>query len=202
MDPMTSKAIDFYFDFGSPTAYLAYTQLPKIAADANAVLNYKPVLLGGIFQSAQNASPMMIPAKGAYMMQDIQRYAKRYQVPLNFNPNFPINTLKLMRLTTGVQQHYPQLFEQFLAVIFKAFWVDAQNMGDEAVIRQVLQDSQLDADAILALADQPDVKELLKQNTQQANARGLFGVPTMFVGNEMFWGQDRLDFVVEALQAE
>lgn len=202
MDPMTSKAIDFYFDFGSPTAYLAYTQLPTIAADANAALNYKPVLLGGIFQSAQNASPMMIPAKGAYMMQDIQRYAKRYQVPLNFNPNFPINTLKLMRLTTGVQQHYPQLFEQFLAVVFKAFWVDAQNMGDDAVIRQVLQANQLDADAILALADQPDVKELLKQNTQQANARGLFGVPTMFVGNEMFWGQDRLDFVVEALQAE
>ena len=199
---MTSKAIDFYFDFGSPTAYLAYTQLPTIAADANAALNYKPVLLGGIFQSAQNASPMMIPAKGAYMMQDIQRYAKRYQVPLNFNPNFPINTLKLMRLTTGVQQHYPQLFEQFLAVVFKAFWVDAQNMGDDAVIRQVLQANQLDADAILALADQPDVKELLKQNTQQANARGLFGVPTMFVGNEMFWGQDRLDFVVEALQAE
>ena len=197
---MTSKAIDFYFDFGSPTAYLAYTQLPKIAADANAVLNYKPVLLGGIFQSAQNASPMMIPAKGAYMMQDIQRYAKRYQVPLNFNPNFPINTLKLMRLTTGVQQHYPQLFEQFLAVVFKAFWVDAQNMGDDAVIRQVLQANQLDADAILALADQPDVKELLKQNTQQANARGLFGVPTMFVGDQMFWGQDRLDFVVEALQ--
>lgn len=199
---MTSKAIDFYFDFGSPTAYLAYTQLPKIAADANAVLNYKPVLLGGIFQSAQNASPMMIPAKAAYMMQDLQRYARRYQVPLTFNPNFPINTLKLMRLTTGVQQHYPQLFEQFLAVIFKAFWVDAQNMGDEAVIRQVLQDNQLDADAILALADQPDVKELLKQNTQQANTRGLFGVPTMFVGSEMFWGQDRLDFVVEALQAE
>ena len=199
---MTSKAIDFYFDFGSPTAYLAYTQLPKIAANANAALNYKPVLLGGIFQSAQNASPMMIPAKGAYMMQDLQRYAKRYQVPLNFNPNFPINTLKLMRLTTGVQQHFPELFEQFLAVVFKAFWVDAQNMGDDAVIRQVLQANQLDADAILALADQPDVKELLKQNTQQANARGLFGVPTMFVGNEMFWGQDRLDFVVEALQAE
>ena len=197
---MTSKAIDFYFDFGSPTAYLAYTQLSKIAANANAVLNYKPVLLGGIFQSAQNASPMMIPAKGAYMMQDLQRYAKRYQVPLNFNPNFPINTLKLMRLTTGVQQHFPELFEQFLAVVFKAFWVDAQNMGDDAVIRQVLQANQLDADAILALADQPDVKELLKQNTQQANARGLFGVPTMFVGDQMFWGQDRLDFVVEALQ--
>ncbi len=199
---MTTKAVDFYFDFGSPTAYLAYTQLSKIAADANAALTYKPVLLGGIFQSAQNASPMMIPAKGAYMMQDLQRYARRYQVPLTFNPNFPINTLKLMRLTTGVQQHYPQLFEQFLAVMFKAFWVDAQNLGDEAVIRQVLQDNQLDADAILALADQPDVKELLKQNTQQANARGLFGVPTMFVGDQMFWGQDRLDFVVEALQAE
>lgn len=199
---MTTKAVDFYFDFGSPTAYLAFTQLSKIAANANAALNYKPVLLGGIFQSAQNASPMMIPAKGAYMMQDLMRYARRYQVPLNFNPNFPINTLKLMRLTTGVQQHYPQLFEQFLAVIFKAFWVDAQNLGDEAVIRQVLQDNQLDADAILALADQPDVKELLKQNTQQANARGLFGVPTMFVGDQMFWGQDRLDFVVEALQSE
>lgn len=199
---MTTKAIDFYFDFGSPTAYLAYTQLPKIAADANTILNYKPVLLGGIFQSAQNASPMMIPAKGAYMMQDLQRYARRYQVPLTFNPNFPINTLKLMRLTTGVQQHFPELFEQFLAVMFKAFWVDAQNMGDEAVIRQVLQDNQLDADAILVLAEQPDVKELLKQNTQQAHARGLFGVPTMFVGSEMFWGQDRLDFVVEALQAE
>lgn len=198
---MTTKAIDFYFDFGSPTAYLAYTQLPKIAADANAVLNYKPVLLGGIFQSAQNASPMMIPAKAAYMMQDLQRYARRYQVPLIFNPNFPINTLKLMRLTTGVQQHYPQLFEQFLAVIFKAFWVDVQNMGDDAVIRQVLQSNQLDADAILVLAEQPDVKELLKQNTQQANARGLFGVPTMFVDDQMFWGQDRLDFVVEELQA-
>ncbi len=194
-----SKSVEFYFDFGSPTSYLAYTQLPAICAEAGAELVYRPVLLGGVFQATGNASPIAIPAKGRYTLIDMLRFARRYGVPLKMNPHFPINTLTLMRAATGIQMRQPERFEALLACVFKGMWVDALNLGDPAVLGPLLAEAGFDPQALLALTAEQEVKDALKANTEAAIKRGMFGAPTMFVGNEMFFGQDRLDFVREAL---
>lgn len=194
-----SKTIEFYFDFGSPTAYLAYTQLPKIAAEAGAELIYKPVLLGGIFQATQNASPMMVPAKGKYMLRDLARFATRYGVPLQYNPHFPINTLQMMRGAVGVQQRMPQQFMTYVDALYRGMWVEGLNLGDAAVLGATLARAGFDPQEIVALCADPTVKDQLKADTEAAVKRGLFGVPVMFVGRDMYFGQDRLDFVREAL---
>lgn len=194
-----SKSVEFYFDFGSPTSYLAYTQLPGICAETGAELVYRPVLLGGVFQATGNASPIAVPAKGRYTLIDIQRFARRYGVPMKMNPFFPINTLTLMRAATGVQLRQPERFEALLACVFKGMWEDALNLGDPAVLGRVLGEAGFDPQELLALTADQEVKDALKANTEAAIKRGMFGAPTMFVGNEMFFGQDRLDFVREAL---
>lgn len=126
---MSSKAIDFYFDVGSPTAYLAWTQLPALAEKAGARLNYLPVLLGGVFQATNNRSPAETPAKGAWMIQDMLRFSRLYGVPFMNNPFFPINTLHLMRGATGLQLRQPALFESYLKTVFEAMWVHGQDMS-------------------------------------------------------------------------
>lgn len=194
-----SKSVEFYFDFGSPTSYLAYTQLPGICAETGAELVYRPVLLGGVFQATGNASPIAVPAKGRYTLIDMTRFARRYGVPMKMNPHFPINTLTLMRAATGVQMRQPERFEALLACVFKGMWVDALNLGDPAVLGPLLAEAGFDPQVLLALTAEQEVKDALKANTEAAIKRGMFGAPTFFVGNEMFFGQDRLDFVREAL---
>ena len=194
-----SKSVEFYFDFGSPTSYLAYTQLPGICAESGAELVYRPVLLGGVFQATGNASPIAVPAKGRYTLIDMSRFARRYGVPMKMNPHFPINTLTLMRAATGVQLRQPERFEALLACVFKGMWVDALNLGDPAVLGPLLAEAGFDPQAMLALTAEQEVKDALKANTEAAIKRGMFGAPTFFVGNEMFFGQDRLGFVREAL---
>jgi 2-hydroxychromene-2-carboxylate isomerase len=197
---MTST-IEFYFDVGSPAAYLAWTQMPRVAADTGATIAYKPMLLGGVFQATGNKSPMEVPAKGRYVMGDLQRFAERYQVPFSQNPFFPINTLALMRMATGVQMHDPSRFIALVDPLYRAIWVEAKNMNDPATVGAVLQAAGFDAAAMAALAADPQVKDRLKSVTQDAVARGVFGAPTFFAKGQMYWGQDRLDFVKQALGA-
>jgi len=194
-----SKTVEFYFDLGSPATYLAYTQLPKICAQTDSRLVYIPILLGGIFKATGNASPATVPAKGRYMFVDLDRYARRYGVPLKFNPHFPINTLMLMRAVTGIQLRYPERFEAFIDCLFKAMWVDGRSLDDPATVAAVLSEKAFDPQEVLALTADEEVKAVLKDNTEQAVQRGVFGAPSMFVDNQLFFGQDRLDFVVEAL---
>ncbi len=196
-----SKTVEFYFDFGSPATYLAWTQLPALCAAEGAALVYKPMLLGGVFQATGNASPVTIPAKGRFMLQDLARFARRYQVPMQFNPHFPINTLGLMRGAVAVQLYQSQRFEDFLKLIFEAMWVQARNLGDPAVLGEVLAGGGFDPQQLLAWGAEQAVKDQLKASTDEAIKRGVFGAPSMFVGSELFFGQDRLDFVREALQA-
>ncbi|MBV8063128.1 MAG: 2-hydroxychromene-2-carboxylate isomerase, partial [Nevskia sp.] len=143
-----TKRIEFYFDFGSPTAYLAWTQLPKIAAECGAELVYKPVLLGGVFQATQNASPMMVPAKGKYMLRDLARYARRYGVELVMNPHFPINTLTMMRGAVGVQARMPQRFGAYVEALYRGMWVEQLNLGDPAVLGATLAKAGFEPQAL------------------------------------------------------
>ncbi|MHC8327971.1 2-hydroxychromene-2-carboxylate isomerase [Pseudomonas sp. LB1P83] len=194
-----SKTVEFFFDLGSPATYLAYTQLPKICEQTDSQLIYVPMLLGGVFKATGNASPATIPAKGRYMFQDLDRYAKRYGVPLKFNPHFPINTLMLMRAVTGMQLRHPERFHAFIDCLFNALWVEGLCLDDPATVAAVLTQNGFDPNEVLALTADEEVKTALKDNTEKAIQRGVFGAPCMFVGDQMFFGQDRLDFVLEAL---
>lgn len=195
-----SKHVDFYFDFGSPTSYLAWTQLPGIAQAAGAELRLHPILLGGVFQATGNHSPAEVPRKGAWMQRDLERYAARYKVAFVNNPYFPINTLHLMRGAVGYRMHKPELFDTYVAAVYRGMWAEGLNLGDQAVLAEVLQRGGLDPQELLTLIQDPAVKDKLRADTEAALERGIFGAPTMFVGNEMYFGQDRLDFIREALQ--
>ncbi|MGY4527195.1 2-hydroxychromene-2-carboxylate isomerase [Pseudomonas sp. TE21394] len=193
------KTVDFFFDLGSPASYLAWTQLPGLCARQGATLRYRPMLLGGVFQAIGNASPVMIPAKGRHMFIDLARFAARYGVAFELPPGFPVNTLTLMRGALGTQLRSPERFEALLAVLFTGLFVQCRNLGDSAILDDTLSQGGFDPQAFRALAADEQVKAALRQVTEEAVGRGVFGAPTCFVGDEMFFGQDRLDFVEQAL---
>lgn len=192
------RTIEFFFDYGSPTAYLAYTQLPGIAQRTGATIVYRPMLLGGVFKATGNHSPVTIPAKGAWMNEDLPRFAARYGVPFAYNPYFPINTLNLMRGAIAADSE--QRLVPYSDAIYRAMWADKCNMEDPIVIGGVLRDAGFDPAAIMAAIGTAEVKDRLRLGTEEAVARGVFGAPTFFVGDAMFFGQDRLDFVEEELR--
>ena len=194
-----AKTAEFFFDVGSPATYLAWTQLPALCAQASARLVYSPMLLGGVFQATGNASPATVPAKGSYMTTDLGRFAKRYGVPFAMNPHFPINTLQLMRAAIGVQLRQPEHLDAFLTAVFEALWVNGVNLNDLAAVGATLAAAGFDPAQVFALVNDAEIKAALKANTEVAVTRGVFGAPTVFVDDAMFFGQDRLDFVREAL---
>jgi 2-hydroxychromene-2-carboxylate isomerase len=196
---MPRKTVEFHFDVGSPASYLAWTQLPRLARETGATVEYRPMLLGGVFQATGNRSPMEVPAKSRWMNEDLARFAQRYGVEFRLNPHFPINTLMLMRGALGLQMREPDRFVPYVDAVNRAIWVDGRNMNEPAQVAAALQQAGFDPQAVLALTQDPQVKDRLKAATQQAVERGVFGAPTFFVGEQMFWGQDRLDFVKEAL---
>ncbi len=194
-----SKQVEFFFDVGSPASYLAWTQLPRICADASAELQLRPMLLGGVFQATGNASPVTVPAKGKYTFVDFARHARRYGVELVRNPHFPINTLMLMRAITGAQIHAPERAAALIDAVFKAIWTQQLDMNDANVASVALAGAGFPAGLVASWVGDAAVKARLKETTEEAVARGVFGAPTMFVGDDMFFGQDRLEWVREAL---
>jgi 2-hydroxychromene-2-carboxylate isomerase len=196
-----SKQVEFFFDFGSPTAYLAYTQLPRIAKECGAGIVWRPMLLGGVFKATGNQSPVLIKPKGKWMFDDMALWARRYGVALAMNPFFIINTLTLMRGAVGYQMREPGRFATYVDAMFEAMWVKPVNLGDAEVVAATLKNAGFDAAAFAAMVGDAAVKQRLIDNTDEAVKRGVFGAPTLFVGDAMFFGQDRLEFVREALQA-
>jgi len=194
------KTFEFWYDFGSTATYLAWTQLPALEAATGAKAIWKPMLLGAVFQAAGNQSPANIPAKGKYIFADFARFAKRYGVTLNRNPYFPINTLLLMRIAVVLQTKADARCPDYCRAAFNSIWVESLNMNDAVVAAGVIQRAGFDAQALIAAASDQSTKDALKAATQAAVDRGIFGAPTFFVGDQMFWGQDRMDFVKEALQ--
>ena len=189
------KNIDFYFDFGSPTAYLAFTQLQLIEKRSGANLVFHPILLGGIFKATGNSPPAAIPAKGKYMMRDLQRYAEKYQVPYERNPFFPVNTLSLMRGAVSYQNNGD--FERYVNVIFHNMWVEPKNLNDEDVLKKMLIENNFEYNDFLKRTSDQRITDQLISNTEKVVQKGAFGAPTIFIGEEMFFGQDRMDFIEE-----
>jgi 2-hydroxychromene-2-carboxylate isomerase len=196
-----AKTYDYYFDFGSLASYLAHTQLAKIQADTGASPVYLPMLLGAVFKATGNVSPASVPAKGKYVFMDFKRFADAYGVPLNTNPHFPIITTTLMRMLTGLQMRADPRMHAFMDVIYQAIWVDALNMNDADTVAGVLSQAHFDPAELLHIANEQATKDRLKEVTTEAVERGVFGAPTFFVGDQMFWGQDRIEPLKVALKA-
>lgn len=196
---MPARPVEFFFDVGSPASYLAWTQLPALCKAVGGELVFRPMLLGGVFQATGNASPAAIPAKGRYVKLDLARFARRYGVPLVDNTHFPINTLRLMRAAAGLHLKQPDRLQTYVSAVFRAIWVDGLNLNEPALVAATVTQAAFDPQDIGALMVAPEVKAALRATTDEAVSRGVFGAPTIFVGEEMFFGQDRLDFVREAL---
>jgi 2-hydroxychromene-2-carboxylate isomerase len=197
-----SKTIDFIFDFGSPNAYLAWQVLPGIAARSNAQVNLIPCLLGGLFKLTGNESPMTafgkVKGKLDYERLETQRFIAKHDLgAFRFNPHFPVNTLLIMRGLLAARR--AKVGEIYFEAVLKAMWEEGQKMDDPAVVATVLGAEGLDANAILEAAQDPAVKAELAANTNAAAARGAFGIPTFFVGDQMFFGKERLGQVEEEL---
>ena len=198
------KTVDFIFDFGSPNAYLSWKVLPGLAARAGASLNVIPCLLGGIFKAANNQSPMQafgaVKGKLAYENLETARFIRKHGLTaFRFNPHFPVNTLLIMRGQVAATRL--GVGEAYREAVLKAMWEDGLKMDDPEVAAGVLTAAGLDAKAILEATQDPEVKAELVANTERAVARGVFGIPTFFVGDEMFFGKDRLGQVEEELAA-
>lgn len=191
------KTIEFLFDVGSPTTYLAHRRLPAIAARTGAHVEYIPVLLGGIFKATGNAPPGGVAPRGKWMNIDMARYAAREGITLAMNPDFPINTITMMRMLTAVRGTAE--FAPLAEALFSAMWEHPCNMGNPAVLAAVLAAAGFSPEMMLERAADPAVKAALVTATESAVARGAFGAPTFFVGDEIFFGQDRLDWVEAAL---
>lgn len=197
---MSNKTVEFYYDYGSTNSYMAYTQLPKLVQRTGATIVYKPALIGGVFKATGNRAPFTVPAKFKWAQADTQRYAEMWGITMKLNPHFPMNTVYLMRGALYAQQQ--GFLETYNDAIFTAMWVNEKNLTDPAVVTEVLTAAGLPAEPILAATQDADIKQALFDRTAEAVERGLFGMPTFFVGDEMHFGKDRLHFVEMALLKE
>lgn len=195
-----ARTLEFFFDYGSPYSYLADTQVEAIARRAGASLVRRPMLLGGVFKATGNHSPAELPAKAKWSGSDMPMWARHYGVPFQRNPFFPVNALALMRGAAAAQ--IDGLFERYHPAVYKAMWVDGRNLNEIGEVAAVLTAAGLDARKFGQRIQEQDVKDRLKATTDEAVARGVFGAPTIFVEDRMFFGNDRLPFVEMALKGE
>jgi 2-hydroxychromene-2-carboxylate isomerase len=199
---MKPLQVQFLFDFGSPNAYLCHKVLADIEARTGVRFEYLPILLGGLFKLSNNRSPVEafadIPNKLAYDKLEVQRFITKHKLTrFKFNPHFPVNTLKIMRLAVAAQAL--GCGPQTIDAMYSAMWEQARDMDDPDEIAAVLREAGLDGPALLARVQDPEVKARLAANTQSAFERGAFGSPSFFVGDQLFFGKDRLREVEEEI---
>jgi 2-hydroxychromene-2-carboxylate isomerase len=190
-----TKKLEFFFDYVSPYSYLANSQVEKVAGDR---LVYRPMFLAGVMQATGNRPPGMLEVRGAYLRADIARWAEHYGIPYERNPKFPLDTLKALRLAI-VAQH-DGVFDRLHGALFDASFVRQLDLGDETVLAEIVDTAGFDNAWMLRRIGERSVKDELKSNTDEAISRGAFGAPTFFVGDEMFFGNDRFDFISAALR--
>jgi len=188
------KAFDFYFDFGSPYSFLAHKKIIKIEKENSIKIKYKPVLLGGLLKSAGIKANADIPIKGKYMIRDCKLCAEQDGVQFKFNSYFPIITLNLMRCVLVAEKN--NFKQNFVNKVFDAIWKDGLNLNDNLIVEKLLKNLDINPKNFLMEAIEPKIKNELKKRTDEAYNNGIFGVPTFMINNKIFWGQDRLDFVL------
>ncbi|RYD42172.1 MAG: 2-hydroxychromene-2-carboxylate isomerase [Sphingomonadales bacterium] len=198
----SSKLLELIFDFGSPNAYLCMKALPELLERTGADLIVTPCLLGGIFKATGNKAPMIqyadAPAKLAYENLEMRRFIERHGLTkFRVNPHFPVNTLTIMR--GAIVADDEGTLDDYVDAVNRAMWEDGLKMDDPEVVATFLSANGFDGPALLARTQEPEIKARLVANTEAAVARGVFGIPTFFVGSEMFFGKDRLAQVEEAL---
>src|SRR5215468_12027393 len=196
------ERVEFHFDFGSPNAYLAHLVIPQIERRTGVRFEYVPVLLGGVFKLTNNRSPAEsfqgVKNKLEYQRLEMQRFIRRYGITrFAFNPFFPVNTLLVMRGAVAAQMD--GVFARYVDEVFRHMWAEPKKMDDPAVVRAALDESGLDGARLIAMTQEPAVKDRLLANTQRSVDRGAFGSPTFFVGDEIFFGKDRLREVEEEI---
>lgn len=199
-----SQSVEFIFDFGSPNAYLVHRALPAIAERTDASFTYLPCLLGGIFKSTNNQAPMLafshVKGKMEYERLEMQRFIAKHELTkFTFNAHFPVNTLILMRAAIAAEQG--GFLTEYVEAGLKAMWEDSKNMADPEVFAQVMTEAGFDGAALLEATQDPAVKAKLAENTEAAVQRGVFGIPTLFVGDEMFFGKERLGQMEDQINA-
>ena len=196
-----SREIEFCFDIVSPASYLAWTQMPKLEADTGATIKYRPFFLPGLFKVAGSTSPITVPSKGKWLFHDLRRYAKRYGVKFWMNEHFPLNSLYIMRGLIAWQDK-PEI-RALGDGFFRAMWADNENVNDPAIMARIVSEAGVDPKEWQAALEDETVKQKVFTINDELAKRGAFGAPTFFLmeGDRevMHWGQDRLDFIKEAL---
>ena len=201
---MPVPKVEFHFDFGSPNAYLSHLVIPEIERRQGVRFDYVPVLLGGVFKLTGNRSPgetlAGIRNKPEYQQLETQRFLRQHGITrYKPNPFFPVNTLMIMRGSVAAQKL--GVFERYVDEVYRHMWSEPRKLDDPAVLRVALIESALPADELFELAQTPEVKNGLLANTQRSVERGTFGSPTFFVGDEIFFGKDKLRDVEEEIAA-
>ena len=196
--------VEFHFDFGSPNAYLAHLVIPEIEQRTGAKFEYVPVLLGGVYKLTGNRSPaeslLGVKNKPEYERLETARFIKRHGITrFRQNPFFPVNTLTIMRGAIAAERL--GVFERYVDEIYRHMWSEPKKLDDPAVLRAALVESGFDAERFAELVQDADIKAQLLDNTERSVARGTFGSPTFFVGDEIFFGKDRLLDVEEMIPA-
>lgn len=194
---------EFWFDFSCPYAYIASTKVEALAARTGAQLDVRPMLLGGVFKArgvAQNLASTLAPAKAQHNLNDMRRQAQRAGVPLKMPAGHPLRTVEALRCVLAAAEGGPVArVMPLIRRIYRAYWADNEDIGQREVLARALADVGLEVGKIFERAESAEIKDELRRRTDEAVARGIFGVPTFFVGDELFWGQDRMDMVEEAL---
>ncbi len=198
-----TRQVDFYFDFASPNAYLSHKVISGIEERTGAKFNYIPVLLGGIFKATNNKPPMEaffgIMNKNEYQSIEMQRFQERHGIDkFKMNPHFPVISLQIIRGAVGAQKD--GYLDKYIDEVLKHMWEEPKKMDDPDVIKEAFTESGFDADRLMEQIQDPEVKAQLISNTEEAVNRGTFGVPTFFVGEEIFFGKDTLWQVEELLK--
>lgn len=196
--------VAFFYDFGSPNAYLVHRVLPQLEARTKVQITYVPILLGGLFKLTGNQAPGVafahIKGKLAYEQLEFERFRARHAIAFAMNPYFPVNTLNLMRGAIASEQL--GCSANYIESMFSAMWETPRNMADPDIFTATLNAAHLPAESILALIGTPEVKAQLQRNTEHAAARGMFGSPSMLVGDELFYGKERLGQIEEEIRRQ
>ena len=188
------KPFDFYFDFGSPYSFLAHKEIRKIEKEHSIKVKYMPILLGDLLKSAGIKPNIDIPVKGKYMIKDCKLWAEKYNIVFKFNNYFPIITINLMRCVLVAEKK--GFAQNFIDKVFDAIWKDGLNLNDNVIVEKLLKNLDINPKTFLMEALETKTKDDLKKKTDDAFKQGIFGAPSFIINNKIFWGQDRLEFVL------